>query len=598
MLAALRNRTMLPDGTLVPWRSPRGLAMAIAAGAALIPWSDLPASLVPNGATLDWRFDNPYGTRVGVRKDQWNDTLFGAGAATGYYAPPGVDPSADLTGWNARVQAGEPYDADVASQALIDEFTRYHSGYYIDDSIPPAPLFIYNAWTDDLFPASEGLRYWLKTSARHPGAELAVLFADDFGHPRASFGSTGGALMAERTDRFLDRHLQGVGDPLPVFETYTQACDGTSPLGAFTSDAWHELHPGAVTFATSEPQAFDEAGGDPAVATVVAPLGFGSCRSVPAAEDPGAATYVLPAARGAGYTLLGAPTVVADLVVTGAEYAQVAARLWDVTPDGTQTLVSQGFYRPRSDNLNPQAFQLPPNGWHFAAGHAPKLELLGQSVPAGRASAGPFTVTVTTLELRLPVHEAPDGEGIAVYLALPAVARGEPEPPACPRRPETTCAPARVSKLLLVEGRRAVRDRIDWSWRGSAPVDLPTLLGRSGATLCVWDGSERLVQSVPASSHGPCGRRACWAVTTKAVRYRDEHTTRTGMRVLAIERVGDGGVRIEAQGGGVRLGVPVLPLADGPITAQLRTGNGACFEARYTDPKRNGATRLKATLAP
>jgi len=41
ILAALRNRVMLPDGTLVPWQSPGGLAMEVAAAGALIPWSDL-----------------------------------------------------------------------------------------------------------------------------------------------------------------------------------------------------------------------------------------------------------------------------------------------------------------------------------------------------------------------------------------------------------------------------------------------------------------------------------------------------------------------------------------------------------------------------
>lgn len=598
ILAALRNRVMLPDGTLVPWESPGGLAMEIAAGAALIPWSDLPAALVPNGTTLDWRVDNPYGPRGGVRKDQWNDTLYGAGASTGFYAPPGVDPTADLTGWNAHVQEGEPYDADSATQALIDEFTTFHSGYYIDDSIAPAPLFIYNAWTDDLFPANEGLRYWLKASDRHPGTEFAVLFADDFGHPRANLGFGGGGLVPNRVARFFERHLQGAGDALPVFEAYTQACRGASPLGAFTADDWHALHPGVVVYEADELRVFDEAGGDPAVATALAPLLGGPCRTVPAIDDPGAATYVLPPATGDGYTLLGSPTIVADFVVTGAEYAQVAGRLWDVAPDGSQTLISHGFYRPRSDNLNPQAFQLPPNGWRFAAGHAPKLELLGQSVPAGRASAGPFTVAVTTLELRLPVHEAPDGGVIRGYPDLPTVVRGEPEPPPCPKRPAATCAPASTSSFRLARGKRAARDRIAWSWRGAGAVDPATLPFRSGATLCLWDGAERLVQSVPAGLHGACGRKPCWSATSARARYRDRRNTRTGMRALTVRAARDGGTLVESVGGGARLGTPVLPLAGTPIVVQLHTGSGACFEARYAELARNDAKQVKAALAP
>ena len=102
-----------------------------------------------------------------------------------------------------------------------------------------------------------------------------------------------------------------------------------------------------------------------------------SCRSVDAVDDPGAATYRLPAAAGAGYTLMGSPTAVAKLSSSG-EFPQIAARLWEVAPDGTQTLVTRAVYRPT--DARRQVFQLHPNGWHFAAGHVPKLELLGQSL--------------------------------------------------------------------------------------------------------------------------------------------------------------------------------------------------------------------------
>ncbi|HEX6601085.1 MAG TPA: acetylxylan esterase, partial [Solirubrobacterales bacterium] len=51
-LAALRDRTMLPDGSLVPWTSPKGTSMELAAAAPQWPWSDLAYSLMPNGSTL------------------------------------------------------------------------------------------------------------------------------------------------------------------------------------------------------------------------------------------------------------------------------------------------------------------------------------------------------------------------------------------------------------------------------------------------------------------------------------------------------------------------------------------------------------------
>ncbi|MGH2962913.1 MAG: CocE/NonD family hydrolase C-terminal non-catalytic domain-containing protein [Solirubrobacterales bacterium] len=127
-----------------------------------------------------------------------------------------------------------------------------------------------------------------------------------------------------------------------------------------------------------------------------------------AADDPGAATFRLPAAGGDGYTLMGSPTVVAKLNTSG-EFPQIAARLWDVAPDGTQTFVTRGVYRPDGDRNH--VFQLHPNGWRFAPGHVPKLELLGQDAPYARPSNGAgFTVPVEKLELKLPVRDRP-GDG-------------------------------------------------------------------------------------------------------------------------------------------------------------------------------------------
>src|SRR4029453_7214247 len=68
------------------------------------------------------------------------------------------------------------------------------------------------------------------------------------------------------------------------------------------------------------------------------------------------------------------------------------------------------LYRPEI-NSGPestrQVFQLHPNGWKFAEGHVAKLELLPADQPYGRNSNGQGPVTVSNLELRLPVIEQP-----------------------------------------------------------------------------------------------------------------------------------------------------------------------------------------------
>ena len=53
-MAALKDRTMMPDGTLVPWESPEGTPMSLAVARANIPWTDLAYALAPNGNTLDY----------------------------------------------------------------------------------------------------------------------------------------------------------------------------------------------------------------------------------------------------------------------------------------------------------------------------------------------------------------------------------------------------------------------------------------------------------------------------------------------------------------------------------------------------------------
>ena len=82
-LAALRNRKMLVDDSLVPWTSPDGTPISITAAAPDIPWSDLAYSLMPNGRTLDYVADAPYDAGpIGVMKQTFVTGLFGIGLAT------------------------------------------------------------------------------------------------------------------------------------------------------------------------------------------------------------------------------------------------------------------------------------------------------------------------------------------------------------------------------------------------------------------------------------------------------------------------------------------------------------------------------------
>jgi hypothetical protein len=422
-LAALRDRTMLQDGPLVPWKSPNGTAMRIAAATPEVPWTDLAYSLTPNGRNLDFVADSPYRGRLGVMKLSFINGLYHSGElAPGFYAPEGTDPSADLTGWRARLLAGEPYDGDPNVQAIFDEITAHHSSYYIDHSKPPAPLMISNGFTDDLFPVDEALRFYNRTETQYPDAPIALNFGD-FGHQRAAGKSDVEAAIAAREDAWMDFYVKGAG-PRPPNDVaaFTETCPGSAPSGGpFTTTTWAKLARGEVRFSSKVAHVISPTGGSDAVSAKFNPAPFGTtCATAPGAEVSGVATYRLPTATGGGYTLLGSPTIVAT-IKDPTPNSQLAARLLDVDThdtvtktDDTETLVARQLYRPKV-GTGRRVFQLHPGAWHFDNGHVPKLELLPRDSDAGqlglggygRPSNGQGKIIVSNLRLTLPVHERP-----------------------------------------------------------------------------------------------------------------------------------------------------------------------------------------------
>ncbi len=210
-LAALKNRQMLPDGSLIPWKSPEGTPMSLAAATPEVPWTDLSYALTPNGSTLDYVADASYRGRLGIYKQSFVSGLYLVGCVTnGKCAPAGTDPDADITNWNTRLSAGEPYDGDPEVAAILDEIKAHHSSYYIDHSEPPAPLLISNGWTDDLFPADEAIRFYNRTRRGHPDAPISLFFMD-FGHMRGQNKGSDIALLAAREEKWFDYYVKGNG---------------------------------------------------------------------------------------------------------------------------------------------------------------------------------------------------------------------------------------------------------------------------------------------------------------------------------------------------------------------------------------------------
>jgi len=425
MLAALSDRTMLPNGRLVQWRSAAGTPLRIAAAAPVIPWTDLIYAVAPNGRTLThtvtpWKADT---SPVGVVKQSVASVIFAAaqfatgpgqpvgepfvpGRPMGYLAPPGTSFESDVSAWLSRATAGEPYD-DASGRATVATLRRYHSAYYVPPTRRPPPLFIAAGFTDDLFPADESIRFVNRIERRWPRLPTS-LFLGDFGHQRAANKPRQRAHLLRAIHRWFDHYLRGRGKaPAEGALAYTQTCPRPARSAApFRAPAFARLAHSEVRRVFRGVRTVTSDGGDAGAGAATDPVSGGgdACAVVRFPPAEGTSRGSILARR--PFTLVGAPTLTARLRVDGQPgIAQLAGRLWDLAPDGGRILVARGFYRPHE---GANVWQLHPGAWRFRRGHRAQLELLGRDAPFGRPSNAPFEVRVSRLRLRLPVRERPD----------------------------------------------------------------------------------------------------------------------------------------------------------------------------------------------
>jgi len=414
-LAYLRDRIRELDGSFSPWLSPSGTPMEIAAAYPRWPWSDLADALLPNGRFRDTRVSSQDQSLepIGIPILSFINGLFALGGATGTYCgapprpPPCADPSADVVGNFPAVLVGEPFSPK--GLAFLREINEFHSGYGLaNDSDGAAPLLLQSGWTDDLFPPRHSIRVYNQLRREDPDFPVALQFGD-LGHPRAANKPRSDRAFNDQGADFFGLHLSDLARaraPQPGRVTaYTQTCPRDAPTnGPFIARSYASLGRGSLTFSDPVAQTVLSAGGNPETAVAIDPVAGGgdACRELDDEDAPG--TAVLQGDVSRGFTLLGLPTVKATIETTG-PFGQLDSRLWDVAPDGQQTLVTRGAYRLEDDQSGRVAFEMNGNGYCFAAGHVPKLELLGKDEPFLRPSNGAFSVEVSDVSIDLPTAE-------------------------------------------------------------------------------------------------------------------------------------------------------------------------------------------------
>jgi hypothetical protein len=421
-LGSLKDRVELPNHELIPWESPGGKAMKIAATAPEFPWTDLSQALMPNGSGLDYVADSPYkgmlgDHRFGIEKNNWNASLYNAGLLLGYYGPE-ADAEANLTGWHNFDITGGPYDGKALALQQEEQLV-YHSPYYTNLSEPPSPSLMENGWNDDLFPADETARYYNKVRAAYPNQPIKI-FDLDLGHnPRSAQTLSTGDIkkFQEAQNAWFAYYLRGEG-PEPTeshggVTAITSFCPqlATGSGTEFKAANWASLAPGEIRLSSAAEQTIQAPGTAPANAFTSGTI----CTTQASADNGSAAEYKLAAAPASGFTIAGASTVIAEFS-TPAANDQVVARLYDVNESAkTEQLIGRQTYRPLNpgEGFSKQIFQMHPQAWNVASGHVVKLELLTQDSTYARTSSSPHSVQVKNLELGLPTTDIPgSAEGL------------------------------------------------------------------------------------------------------------------------------------------------------------------------------------------
>lgn len=175
---------------------------------------------------------------------------------------------------------------------------------------------------------------------------------------------------------------------------------------------------------------------------------------------------------------------------------------------------------------------------------------------------------------------------------------------ACPAAPKAGCmSPSRAS-IVRTNPRDPARSKLVFKWNGRMvgpglgdPVTTTTY------AFCLYDagpsGAGR-VMTIAAAPGSTCGAKPCWKTTPTSVSYADRARMARGLKKLQarllLDGAGSGSLRLSA--GGDRLPPVDLPLAP-PVTAQVQTTNGSCWNAIFAGSIiRNDTNTFSARTIP
>ncbi|MGH3008345.1 MAG: CocE/NonD family hydrolase [Gaiellaceae bacterium] len=404
--------------TSLPWKSPKGAKLQLAAGVAKYGWTDLLDSLAPNGrATPAVKQPASHYTPYGIPKESYISGLWAVGRAeaSGRYDANPTDYGTDLDEQYQRVQQGEPFDpsTDPGLQATIDSF-QYRNAYdatayfkrLAAGSIRPVPIMSIQGWTDPLFPVVQTLQMFRKLKAADASYPIQMAFAD-IGHSNAQNPLWQWKPINTTAYRFLQAKVLGRKNVAPRAQAYSfqTECSGTAHP-APVSGKWDSLATGSAVYSAVTPGTTTSATPNPADGAASDPIANSGCLHEDAnTSDPGAVYYTF--ANPKATHLLGVPTVKLGYALTGTD-ATVGLKVWDEAPDGSKTLVTRGEYRlstasgdKATGTLNTYLYG---NDWVFPAGDKILLQVTQNDAPYLRPDNLPSSIAWSKVTLNLPTR--------------------------------------------------------------------------------------------------------------------------------------------------------------------------------------------------
>ena len=286
-------------------------------------------------------------------------------------------------------------------------------------------MFSIQGWTDDLFEAVESFRMFKYLKRLDPRWPVEVAVAD-IGHSRAQNKPSQWHRLNAQAWQWMQSNINGSHEQTTTVSSQPTSCanDGDpdrneAAAQELTATSPERLANGTLTVAITGSKTLTEVSGtddtdnartDPITGGIDSALtgGGGPCRQ--STDDPSATRFTaLSEPLGAARTYVGLGHVVLPYVFTGTA-GTIAARVWDVAPNGTTLLMTRGVYRvdaPAYDKpVGSLRLPLYGNHWSLRPGHRIRLDLLEDAAPTFRPNTTPNTFAFSNPQLVLPTRQA------------------------------------------------------------------------------------------------------------------------------------------------------------------------------------------------